>query len=130
MSPVELVIFWVLSAVAVSLFLRRAYQLWRYMMLGRKEGQFPQIVKRALRMAFIIFSQWCQFKNLNKKDRSMIGHAFMAWGFMIFVVYYLLFIVIGTGFAIAGVLTNTRFFFYYEWVMDVTAPFIWLIAFL
>jgi len=124
MSPVELAIFWVLSALAVSLFLRKVYHLWRYLMLGRKEGQFPQIVKRALRMAFIVFSQWCQFKNLNKMDRSMIGHAFMAWGFMIFVVYYLLFIIIGTGFGIAGVLTNTRFFFYYEWVMDVTAPFI------
>jgi Fe-S oxidoreductase len=124
LSPVALTIFWVLTVVAIALFLRRAYQLWRYLMLGRKEGRFPQLVNRALRMAFIVFSQWCQFKNLDKKDRASIGHVFMAWGFMIFVVYYVIFIVIGTGFGIAGVLTNTKFFFYYEWVMDVTAPFI------
>jgi len=94
------------------------------MMLGRKEGRFPQLVKRMLRMAFIVFSQWCQFKNLSKKNRASIGHVFMAWGFMIFVVYYLIFIIIGSGFGIAEALTNTQFFFYYEWVMDITAPFI------
>jgi Fe-S oxidoreductase len=124
LSPVGLAIFWVLTVVAIALFSRRAYQLWRYLKLGRTEGTFPQLVSRMLRMAFIVFSQWCQFKNLDKKDRAMIGHAFMAWGFMIFVVYYVIFIIIGTGFGIAGVLTHTRFFFYYEWVMDVTAPFI------
>jgi len=124
LPPVELTIFWVLFVVAIGLFSRRAYQLWRYMMLGRKEGQFPQLVKRALRTAFIVFAQWCQFKNLDRKDRASIGHVFMAWGFIIFVVYYVIFIIIGTGFGVAGVLTNTKFFFYYEWVMDVTAPFI------
>jgi len=124
LAPIQLTIFWILTVIAIGLFLRRSYQLWRYMMLGRKEARFPQLIKRALKMAFIIFSQWCQFKNLDRKDRAMIGHAFMAWGFMIFVVYYTLFIVIGTGFGIAGVLTHTMFFFYYEWIMDIAAPFI------
>ncbi|GAH87283.1 unnamed protein product, partial [marine sediment metagenome] len=45
MSPVELTIFWVLTILAIILFSRRAYQLWRYIMLGRKEGRFPQLVK-------------------------------------------------------------------------------------
>ena len=124
MSPVELAIFWVLFVVAVSLFLRRVYHLWRCLFLGRKEVQFGQMVKRLLPTVFIVLGQWCQFKNLSKKDRASIGHVFMAWGFMIFVIYYLIFIIIGTGFAISETLENTRFFFYYEWVMDIAAPFI------
>ena len=124
MSPVELAIFWVLFVVAVSLFLRRVYHLWRCLFLGRKEVQFGQMVKRLLPTVFIVLGQWCQFKNLSKKDRANIGHVFMAWGFMIFVIYYLIFIIIGTGFAISETLENTKFFFYYEWVMDIAAPFI------
>ena len=56
MSPVSMsygvipgyVIFWVIFAVAVGLFLRRIYQLWRYLSLGQKEGGFGQILRRLL----------------------------------------------------------------------------------
>lgn len=124
MSPIELVIFWVVFVVAIVLFLRRAYQLWRYTLLGRKEGKFPQIVKRLLKAAFIVVVNWCQFKKMTKRDRASIGHAFMAWGFMVFVIYYLIFIITGTGFTVSETLENTRFFFYYEWIMDIAAPII------
>jgi Fe-S oxidoreductase len=48
----------------------------------------------------------------------------MAWGFMVFVIYYLIFIITGTGFTVSETLENTRFFFYYEWIMDIAAPII------
>jgi len=124
MSPIALVIFWVVFAVAVSIFIRRIYHLGRYLLLGKKDGNFGQTLRRLPKAAFIVLVQWCQLKNLTRKDKASIGHAFMAWGFMIFVVYYLVFIIIGTGFAISETLENTRFFFYYEWIMDIAAPFI------
>ncbi len=132
MSPVSItyfgvsgyVIFWGIFALAVGLFSRRVYQLGRYMFLGQKDGSLGQMMRRALRTAVIVLGQWCQFKNLSLKDRASIGHVFMAWGFFTFVIFYLVFIIIGAGFGISETLKNTSFFFYYAWVMDIAAPFI------
>ena len=132
MSPVSVtylgisgyVIFWVLFALAVGLFLHRMYQLGRYLSLGGGEGGFGHMVRRLLSTAVEVLGQWCQLKNLTTKDRASIGHVFMAWGFFIFIPFYLLFIIIGGGFGLSETLEHTSLFFYYAWVMDIVAPFI------
>ena len=132
MSPVSITywgisgyaIFWVLFALALGLFLRRMYQLGRYLSLGRGEGRFAHMGKRLLDTAVSVLGQWCQLKNLTAKDRAGIGHVFMAWGFFIYVPFYLLFIIIGAGFGFSEIMENTSLFFYYAWVMDIAAPFI------
>jgi len=118
------VIFWCLTALAVGLFLRRMYQLLRYMFLGQKEWGFRHVLRRALDTAWITLTQWCQFKNLTPKDRASIGHAFMFWGFVFFVLFYFLFIILGAGFGLSETLENTSLFFYYAWVMDIMAVFV------
>jgi Fe-S oxidoreductase len=132
MSPVSMsygvipgyVIFWVIFAVAVGLFLRRMYQLWRYMLLGQGGEKFGQLVRRLLKTVVLVLGQWCQLKNLTLKDRASLGHVFMAWGFFLFVPFYLLFIIIGGGLGLSETLEHTSFFFYYTWIMDIAAPFI------
>jgi Fe-S oxidoreductase len=132
MSPVSMsygvipgyVIFWVIFAVAVGLFLRRMYQLWRYLLLGQGDEKFGQLVRRLLKTAVLVLGQWCQLKNLTLKDRASLGHVFMAWGFFLFVPFYLLFIIIGGGLGLSETLEHTSFFFYYTWIMDIAAPFI------
>ena len=132
MSPVSLtywgisgyVIFWVLFALAVGLFLHRLYQLGRYLSLGKGEGRFGQLVRRLLNTAVLVLGQWCQLKNLTTKDRASIGHVFMAWGFFLYIPFYLLFIIIGAGLGLSETLEHTSLFFYYAWVMDIAAPFI------
>jgi len=132
MSPVSMsywgisgyIIFWVIFAVAVGLFLQRIYQLGRYMFLGRREGKFGNLLMRVLNTIVLVLGQWCQFKNLTTKDRASLGHAFMAWGFFIFIPFYLIFIIIGGGFGLSETVEHTGFFFYYTWVMDIAAPFI------
>jgi len=132
MSPVSItyfgisgyVFFWGLFALAMGLFSYRMYRLGRYMFLGQREGGFSQLARRALTTVVAVLGQWCQLKNLNLKDRASVGHIFMAWGFLIFVVFYLVFIIIGAGFGISGVLEHTSFFFYYAWVMDIAAVFV------
>ena len=134
MSPISMsylgipgyVIFWVLFALAIGLFLRRMYQLWRYLLLGQSAGGFGQMVKRGLTTIVRVFGQWCQLKNLTAKNRASLGHAFMAWGFFIYIPFYLIFIIIGGGFGLHETLEHTSFFFYYAWVMDIAAPFIML----
>lgn len=134
MSPISMsylgipgyVIFWVLFALAIGLFLRRMYQLWRYMLLGQPAGGFGQMAKRGLTTIVRVFGQWCQLKNLTAKNRASLGHAFMAWGFFIYIPFYLIFIIIGGGFGLHETLEHTSFFFYYAWVMDIAAPFIML----
>ena len=132
MSPVSLsywgisgyIIFWVVFALAVGLFLQRMYQLGRYMFLGQGEGGFKQLARRLGTTVVRIVGQWCQLKNFTTRDRSSLGHAFMAWGFFLFVPFYLLFIIIGGGFGLEETMEHTRFFFYYTWIMDIAAPFI------
>jgi len=136
MSPVSLtywvipgyVIFWVIFLVALALFLLRAHKLWRYLQLGRGWDSFVHIPKRILTAFFHVVVQWCQFKTLSLRNLSGLGHVFMAWGFFIFVIYYLLFIIIGAGFGISETMKNNSFFYYYSWVMDIAAPFVVLAA--
>jgi len=66
MSPVSLtywgipgyVIFWVLFTVALVLFLRRTYKLWRYLQLGKQWDRFDHILKRILTALFHVVAQW------------------------------------------------------------------------
>jgi len=118
------VLFWGITALAAGLFLHRMYQLLRYMFLGQKEWGFRHLLRRALDTAWIALTQWCQLKNLTPRDRSSVGHAFMFWGFVVFVLFYFLFIILGAGFGLSETLENTAFFFHYAWVMDIMAVFV------
>ncbi|MBI2849689.1 MAG: (Fe-S)-binding protein [Chloroflexi bacterium] len=114
-------LFWGATLLAGGIFFRRIRQLVSYMLLGRKEESFRQVVSRAFSTLVIVLSQWCQLKNLTSRDRAAIGHAFMAWGFFTFSSFYFLFIIIGAGFGLSETLEDTKFFFYYAWVMDFLA---------
>lgn len=115
------VLFWGVTLIAGGIFFNRIRQLVSYMMLGRKEESFRQVVSRAFSTLGIVLSQWCQLKNLTSRDRAAIGHAFMAWGFFVFSFFYFLFIIIGEGFGLSARMETTKFFFYYVWVMDFLA---------
>ena len=86
-------LFWGLSALAMGLFLRRMYQLVRYMFLGQKTESFGQMARRGLTTAVAFLGQWCQWKNLTLKDRASVSHLFIAWGFFTFALFYFLFII-------------------------------------
>jgi Fe-S oxidoreductase len=118
------VLFWGLTALAAAIFFFRGYQLLRYLRLGRKVEEFPQMVKRALAAIGHLIIQECQFKNINRKDRAGLGHLFMVWGFLLFVIYYFFFIVIASGFGISDAMEHNVVYGVYCWVMDIVAPFI------
>ncbi|MEE8418480.1 MAG: (Fe-S)-binding protein, partial [Dehalococcoidales bacterium] len=81
-------------------------------------------MSRTLKTIPIVVGQWCQLKNLTRQDRASIGHAFMAWGFFAFSLFYFLFIIIGVGFGASESLEHTSFFLYYTWVLDFLAPLV------
>jgi Fe-S oxidoreductase len=112
------------TLVAGGIFSYRLYQLWRYLSLGKRGPGIGQRVGRTLAAAGHVVGQWCQFKNFSRKDWSTIGHVFLAWGFFCFVLYYILYIVIGAGFGVGEAIEKNAFYVYYSWVMDIAAPFI------
>ncbi len=122
------VIFWVLTIIAFGLFTYRISRLIRYMFLGRKEKGFGKLLRRGLSTAITTLGQWCQLKGITLKDKAGIGHAILAWGFSVFVVFYVAFIVIGAGFGLSENLEHSSFFFYYTWIMDIVIPFVILAA--
>jgi Fe-S oxidoreductase len=132
LSPISLVyggipgyvIFWVIFFAAIALFLHRVYKLWRYLQLGSGWASSERILKRLLTVLVNFVAQWRQFRSVSLRDRAGLGHVFMAWGFFIFVFFYLIFIIIGDGLGLEDSLEHTKFFFYYTWVMDIAAPFI------
>jgi Fe-S oxidoreductase len=136
MSPVSLtywgvpgyVIFWGLSAVAAGLFVNRVYRLWKRLRTVKGWDRFDQPFRRLLAAFSHVFLQWCQIKTLTRRDFSGLGHMVMAWAFFIYVVYYVLYIIIGAGLGISVAIEGNRFFYYYSWVMDIAAPLIVLAA--
>jgi len=117
-------LFWSLTAIAAGVFLVKGYQLLRLVSLGRGGEKISLIIKRTLLAIVHLIAQLCQFKNITRKDRGGIGHLFMVWGFLLFVIYYFFFIVIASGFGISDVMEHNLVYGYYCWIMDVVAPFI------
>ena len=117
------VLFWGLTAIAAGIFFQRFYQLTRLISLGR-EGEKPvRTMTKSIGAVVHFITQTCQFKNIRKQDRAGIGHLFMAWGFLFFVTYYVLFIVIASGFGIPA-MEHNAFYVVYCWIMDIVAPFV------
>ena len=118
------VLFWGLTSFAAGIFFYRGYQLFQYLSLGRAEEPFGHLAKKTLSAIGHLIVQQCQFKNLTRRDRAGVGHMLMVWGFLAFVTYYLLFIVIASGFGISDFMENNLFYGCYAWVMDIFAPLI------
>ncbi len=120
------ILFWGVTALAVAIFLRRLSQLFRYLSLGRRDGRLDNpLLKLVLAIGHLIVQQ-CQLKNLTKKDRASLGHAFMVWGFLLFVTYYFFFIIVASGLGISDFMEHNAVYAIYTWVMDIIAPFIML----
>jgi Fe-S oxidoreductase len=117
------VLFWGVFVVALGLFSYRIRQLLQYMFLGQKETGYKNWGKWITTTFAYVFSQLCQLKNFRAKDRAPLGHALMAWGFFVFVLFYFFFFILAEGFGLTG-LENTNFFFYFAWVMDFMAVFV------
>ena len=115
------ILFWGLAVLVFGLFARRVNQLARYLLLGRSEGSFGHLLRRTLVTLGHFVGQYCQYRNLRRIDRAGMGHLMMAWGFLIFVTYYTLFIVIGFGFGLTDTMLENRFFAYYSWIIDIAA---------
>ena len=126
LGPFGFVLFWGLTALAAGIFIYRISRLLRYVRLGRRYESYTHLLRRTARAFVDLVVQRCQFTNLWRKNRAGVGHMFMAWGFMLFVVYYTLFIVIASGFGISGTMEHNAFYVYYAWIMDIAAPFIML----
>jgi Fe-S oxidoreductase len=109
--------------IALGLFSYRIRQLLQYMFLGQKETDYKSWGKWITNTFTYVFTQLCQLKNFRSKDRAPLGHALMAWGFFVFVVFYFFLFILAQGFGLAG-LEDTSFAFYLTWVMDFMAVFI------
>jgi Fe-S oxidoreductase len=117
------ILFWGVLIIALGLFAYRIRQLLQYMFLGQKETGYKSFGKWITTTFAYVFSQLCQLKNFRAKDRAPLGHALMAWGFFVFVVFYLFFFILAEGFGLTG-LENTAFNFYLAWIMDFMAVFV------
>lgn len=126
-TPYFYVIFWGVFFIALGIFLYRLRQLGQYMMLGQKDLDRKRPTRATNTLAYV-FSQLCQLKNYRiKKDHAPMGHALMAWGFFVSVVFYFFFIMISEGLSLAGLL-DTQFYFYFTWIMDIMSVLIFIAA--
>ena len=119
-------LFWGAFIVTLGIFMYRLVQLWQYMFLGQKErttGWLRQIWNTLV----YVFTQLCQLKNFRSKDFAPLGHALMVWGFFVSVVFYFFFIILSEGFGLTGI-QDTQFYFYFTWIMDFMAAFIFIAA--
>jgi Fe-S oxidoreductase len=138
MSPVSMtyggvsgyVIFWVLFAIGFGLFAQRVYFLLRLMLLGRKENRFDKKVYRMIYMVFVTIFQWCNLRSVTRKDLAGIGHTILAFGFLLLLLGYIIFIGFAGGFGLSRFLMGGTFETVYSSILDiaavlVTAAIIW-----
>jgi Fe-S oxidoreductase len=113
------VIFWVLFAIAISLFAKRLYLLFRIMRLGKQENRFDHIGQRIKTMLVQILPQWCSLRSVTRKDLAGLGHAFLFWGFSCFLISYIVFIGLAEGFGLYPVLMGNTFEIIFSTILDI-----------
>jgi Fe-S oxidoreductase len=118
------ILFWSLTALAAIIFLFRAGQLLKLIRLGKPEKQNSFRLKTLIFAVGSFILQLCQFKNVFKKDRAPVGHVFMMWGFLLFVIYYFFFIIIASGFGVFEFMENNAVYGVYCWIMDIVGIFV------
>jgi Fe-S oxidoreductase/nitrate reductase gamma subunit len=119
MTPLERVIFWVLFALALGIFLHRIYFLYRLLRLGQKENRFDHLGERAKTALLYVFPQWCNLKSVSRKDLAGIGHSLIFWGFLLFLLSYIIYIFIGEGGGLSESLRDTTFSRYFLYLLDI-----------
>jgi Fe-S oxidoreductase len=129
MSPVDFrywsipgyIIFWLLFAIALGLFLNRVFLLFRLLRRGRKEDRSEGMTHRVRYMLSEVLLQRCNLKSVTRGDLSGIGHALMFWGFSLFLIGYIIFIGFFAGFGIFSSLENSLFQTVYFSFLDMAA---------
>ena len=91
------VIFWVMFAITMGLFVPRMFFLYKLMLLGKPENRFDRIGERIKNTLVTVIPQWCTLKSVTAKDLAGIGHAVMFWGFSFFLLSYIILIGLGEG---------------------------------
>lgn len=118
------VIFWVLFAVALALFIQRVYLLIRLLKLGKPENRFDRIGYRFMNMVGVAFTQRSNLKTLTLKDPASIGHALMFWGLGIFFIAYIIFIGLGAGFGLFPLSSGSAFEIVFFSILDIAAALV------
>lgn len=118
-SPLFFTIFWLLFAIAFGLFVYRGYQLFSWARLGRYENRFDHLGKRLMLMIGRVFPQICSLRSVSRKDIAGIGHALIFWGFLAFLLNYLIYIFIGEGLGLSETIKNTTFSRYFLLIVDI-----------
>ena len=79
------------AALGVSsyVFYRRVIRL---LLLGRKEDRFDQPLRRLAGLVTIVLAQRKVLQSVSLRDRAGIGHFFIFWGFLSFLLSYAIFI--------------------------------------
>jgi len=120
------VIFWLLFAIAFSLFAQRFFFLYRLMLLGKQENRFDRIGERIKAMLVEVVPQWCTLKNVTRKDWAGIGHALFFWCFTLFFISYVIFIGLAGGFGLSPWIEGTPFETVYFSILDIAAALVTL----
>lgn len=124
MTPLERVIFWLLLAIALGFFSYRIYFLSRLLRLGRGENVFDHLGERTKTVLLHVLPQWCSLKTVSRKDLAGIGHVFLFWGFILFLVNYLVYIFIGEGLGISQLFIDSAFSHYFLYILDIAGLFV------
>lgn len=118
------IVFWLLFAAAFSLFAYRGYQLFSWARLGTYENRFDHLGKRLMTVVGQVFPQTCSLKSVSRKDIAGIGHALIFWGFLAFLLHYLIYIFIGDGLGLSEVIRKTAFSQYFSLIVDIAGVFV------
>ncbi|MDO8473147.1 MAG: heterodisulfide reductase-related iron-sulfur binding cluster [Dehalococcoidia bacterium] len=113
------VVFWVLFVVALGIFANRARLLVRLMRLGQPESRFDHLAARAKVLLWNIFPQRCSLKSMRKGDFAGLGHALIFWGFLLFLISYVVFIFVGDGIGLGESIRTNVVARYFSFALDI-----------
>ena len=113
------VIFWGLFVRVLAWFAQRAYKLWSLGRLGGPDSRLDGAGSRIKTMLLYVFLQKCSLRRVTPRDIAGVGHLFIFWGFMFFMVSYLIYIFIGDGLGMAELIRNSAFSIVYSYILDI-----------
>lgn len=115
------IIFWLLFAIALGLASEWIYRLVRFMLKGQKESRFDHLAQRVGYALAMVLGQRCTLKSFAARDWAGVGHFILFWGFVVFLINYLVFVFVGAGLGLSQVIESQRVAGYFRQVVDIAA---------
>jgi len=109
----------ILLMSSVVIFAASVWRRFRLLRLGKRDNRCDRITERLRSLFLTVLGQRCVLKSLSPQDLSAISHCIMFWGFIVFVISYIILFGRALGIGLLSSLSKSTTFSVFSAFLDI-----------